>query len=86
MEKVGLKDKYVGTIPHDLRRCTARNLSRANVPEALAMKITGHKTNSMYRRYRIVDENELREAQEKLQAHLGEQVKNSKVVSIQTAK
>ena len=31
------------------------------------MKITGHKTNSMYRRYRIVDEDELREAQEKLQ-------------------
>jgi hypothetical protein len=35
------------------------------------MKITGHKTPSMYRRYRIVDENELREAQEKLQQHLG---------------
>ena len=84
-EKIGSVEMYVGTIPHDLRRCTARNLSRANVPEALAMKITGHKTNSMYRRYRIVDENELREAQEKLQAHLVEQVKNSKVASMQAA-
>jgi len=73
------------TVVHDLRRCTSRNLSRANVPEQLAMKITGHKTNSMYRRYRIVDENELREAQEKLQAHLVEQVNNSKVAPIQAA-
>jgi len=74
------------TLVHDLRRCTARNLSRANVPEQLAMKITGHKTNSMYRRYRIVDEDELRVAQEKLQAHLAEQSKAPKVVPIQVAK
>jgi len=85
MEGINSKEKYVGTIPHDLRRCTARNLSRADVGEQLAMKITGHKTNSMYRRYRIVDEDELREAQEKLQAHLREQVNNSKVASIQAA-
>ncbi len=48
-------------------------------------KITRYKTNSIYRRYRIVDDNELREAQEKLQAHLVEQVKNSKVASMQVA-
>ncbi len=76
------RKKYVGTIPHDMRRCTARNLSRAGVPEQLAMKITGHKTNSMYRRYRIVDEDELREAQEKLQAHLEKQSKTPRVVSL----
>lgn len=80
------RKKYVGTIPHDMRRCTARNLSRAGVPEQLAMKITGHKTNSMYRRYRIVDEDELREAQEKLQAHLGEQSKTPRVIPIRVAK
>lgn len=79
------KKKYVGTIPHDLRRCAARNLSRAGVPEVVAMKITGHKTNSMYRRYRIVDENELREAQEKLQGHLEEQPKSSTVVPMRAA-
>jgi hypothetical protein len=37
------------------------------------MQITGHKTPSIYRRYRIVDERDLREATEKLQAHLAEQ-------------
>lgn len=59
-----------GVIVHDLRRCAARNLSRAGVPESVAMEITGHKTRSMYRRYRIVDERDLREATERLQNHL----------------
>ena len=71
VEKDGKKrKKYVGLVIHDLRRCTARNLSRAGVPEVVAMKITQHKTASMYRRYRIVDENELRDAQQKMQQHL----------------
>ena len=74
--------KYVGTIPHDLRRCAARNLSRAGVSETVAMEITGHKTQSMYRRYRIVDERDLREATERLQAHLEGQPQAPAVVSI----
>ncbi|HEX9444419.1 MAG TPA: site-specific integrase, partial [Candidatus Binatia bacterium] len=60
------------------------NLSRAGVPEAVAMEITGHKTRSMYRRYRIVDESDLRQATERLQAHLEEQPKEASVVSIES--
>ncbi len=45
----------------------------SGVREAVAMEITGHKTRSMYRRYRIVDERDLREATEKLQTHLESQ-------------
>ena len=49
------------------------------------MKITGHKTPSMYRRYRIVDENELSEAQEKMQRHLSE-AHETKVIGMQKLK
>jgi len=74
--------KYVGTIPHDLRRCAARNLSRAGVSEQVAMGLTGHKTNSMYRRYRIVDERDLREATQRLQMHLKEHLKEQPKTSV----
>ena len=71
-----------GVIVHDLRRCAARNLARAGVREDVAMEITGHKTRSMYRRYRIVDERDLREATERLQTHLQEQTKTPVVVPV----
>jgi integrase len=59
-----------GVTPHDLRRCAARNLSRAEVAEQIAMRITGHKTASMYPRYRIVNERDLREATQSLNGYL----------------
>jgi len=53
---------------HDLCRSGVRNLERASVPRSVAMKLTGHKTESIYRRYAIVAEADLREAGEKLAA------------------
>jgi integrase len=47
---------------HDTRRSAVRSLERAGVPRSVAMKMTGHKTESVYRRYAIVDETMLREA------------------------
>jgi integrase len=60
--KVGL----AGKVPHDLRRTAVRNMERAGVPRSVAMKITGHKTEAIYRRYAIVSEADLREAARKL--------------------
>jgi len=81
-KNTGLIPGRTGVIPHDLRRCAARNLARAGVREQVAMRITGHKTASMYRRYRIVDERDLKEATESLQAYLETQPKTAAIVPL----
>jgi integrase len=55
-------------IPHDFRRTAVRNLERAGVPRSTAMKMVGHRTEAIYRRYAIADEAMLREGAEKLSA------------------
>jgi integrase len=60
---------------HDLRRSAARNLRRAGASETEAMKVTGHKTPSMFRRYSIVTDDEAASALLKVDAMLGKRRK-----------
>lgn len=55
---------------HDLRHCAATNLRRAGVDTLTAMKIVGHKSEKMHRRYNSVSQADLTQASQKLNSYL----------------
>ena len=54
---------------HDLRRSAVRDMIRAGVPQAVAQRISGHKTASIFNRYNITSDTDKREALRKLEAY-----------------
>ena len=84
--KAACKDSgLAGIVPHDMRRSGVRNFSKARLSESEGMSISGHRTNSIYKRYNIIDEDLQRQSLEQVAEHQKREAEQRKVVPIRRA-
>ncbi len=60
LRQAGLEDKRL----HDFRRTALTNFTRAGISQIVAQKISGHKTDSCFKRYNIITESDIEKAAE----------------------
>jgi len=71
-----------GMILYDLRRTAIRNMVRAGVDPDVVMKISGHKTRSVFSRYNIISDTDIREAVLKTHKYVATLSKHSNIKSV----
>jgi integrase len=78
LKAIGLGEVLI----HDMRRSCVRNLVRSGTPEAIAMRLTGHKTRAIFDRYNITSESDLTTASERLDEYVNTRQKDAAKVSV----
>lgn len=66
----GYYPKFVGKTPHDFRRTACHEMELAGVPREVAKEVSGHKTDSQYKRYA-----DLFDAEQKVERQLAAQAR-----------
>ncbi len=66
-----------GLIFHDLRRSAIRNMEQAGIPRSVAMAISGHKREDVYRRYDIVNDRDIQAAAQRLEQQMQKTAANT---------
>jgi len=82
LKRAGLR----GVLFHDLRRSAIRNMIRAGVTQTVAMKISGHTTDAVFRRYDITSETDIRDAITRTSKYVSAQPRERKVEPIRRAR